>query len=218
MTRQDDDAARPGWATARRPGWPEITAGSLAGGAVLLLLPLIGPLGTLEPVGRGLLLAGWSGLVGLVGFAAAALIRLRSWSAFGVRRTSWRWLVAGAAAGVAALVLKGLVNVGLLAVTGLQDPQGSYWDAAAAGVLPLLATLALLSFLTPLGEELFFRGVVANALLRHGPAVGVFGSAAVFALFHGVNLALPSAFSSAWSQPRCCDAAEASGPPWWCTS
>jgi membrane protease YdiL (CAAX protease family) len=30
-----------------------------------------------------------------------------------------------------------------------------------------------LSVLTPVGEEFLFRGVVANALLRYGPVVGV---------------------------------------------
>ncbi|WP_327034943.1 CPBP family intramembrane glutamic endopeptidase [Micromonospora ureilytica] len=51
-----------------------------------------------------------------------------------------------------------------------------------------------LGLLTPLGEELLFRGVVANALLRYGPVVGVVGSDLVFALYHGINSVLPGAF------------------------
>jgi membrane protease YdiL (CAAX protease family) len=54
-------------------------------------------------------------------------------------------------------------------------------------------TFVFLAVLTPVGEEFFFRGVITNALLRYGPVVGVLSSSVVFALFHGINLALPSA-------------------------
>ncbi|MCP2364568.1 membrane protease YdiL (CAAX protease family) [Nonomuraea thailandensis] len=154
---------------------------------------LFGPLG-LDPVVYGLIVAAWSGLAGLVGFAAAALVRIRSPSAFSVRRTTLRWMLIGVAAGAVALVLKGLLNYAVIALTGLDtDPQGMYYDAAGGGVLPLIPTILFLAVLTPMGEELLFRGVLANALLRYGPVVGLLGSSLVFALFHGVNIVLPSA-------------------------
>ncbi|MFC7585063.1 CPBP family intramembrane glutamic endopeptidase [Nonomuraea antimicrobica] len=69
-----------------------------------------------------------------------------------------------------------------------------YYDAAGGGLLPLILTILFLAVLTPIGEEFLFRGVLTNALLRYGPLVGVLGSSAVFALFHGVNIILPAAF------------------------
>lgn len=147
-----------------------------------------------DAVAYGLILAAWSGIVALVGFSAAALIRIRSWGAFGVRRTTWRWMGIGAAAGVVAFTLKGVVNYAVIALTGFDaDPQGSYYDAAGGGVLPLILTFAFLSVLTPIGEEFLFRGVIANALLRYGPVVGVLSSSVVFALFHGINIVFPTA-------------------------
>ncbi|WP_436761409.1 CPBP family intramembrane glutamic endopeptidase [Streptosporangium sp. V21-05] len=185
-----------GTTSPARPGWPEIVVGLLAMAATMAVIPFFGPLGLeSNAVVYGLTLAAWSGLVGLIGFAAAALIRIRSWGAFSVRRTTWRWMGIGAAAGVVAFLLKGVVNYAVIALTGFDaDPQGSYYDAAGGGVLPLILTIAFLSVLTPIGEEFLFRGVVANALLRYGPVVGVLSSSIVFALFHGINIAMTTAF------------------------
>ncbi len=58
-----------------------------------------------------------------------------------------------------------------------------------------MATLLLGAALTPLGEELAFRGVITTALGRYGPWVAVIGSATIFALVHGLNPVLPVAFS-----------------------
>ncbi|WP_083822046.1 type II CAAX prenyl endopeptidase Rce1 family protein [Saccharopolyspora spinosa] len=41
-----------------------------------------------------------------------------------------------------------------------------------------------------IGEEFAFRGVIATALGRYGTQVSVVGSAVIFALAHGINLAL----------------------------
>ncbi|MGO6695838.1 lysostaphin resistance A-like protein [Rhizobium johnstonii] len=56
----------------------------------------------------------------------------------------------------------------------------------------------LLSFLggaifTPFGEEILFRGVVANALNRYGVFAGVVLSSIIFGLVHGVSVILPVA-------------------------
>ncbi|TDD53285.1 CPBP family intramembrane metalloprotease [Nonomuraea terrae] len=178
-----------------RPGWPEIVVGLLAMAAATAVAPFFGPLGLgLDGVVYGLTLAAWSGIVCLVGFAAAALIRIRSWGVFGVRRTTWRWMGIGVAAGVVAFVLKGVVNYAVITLLSFDaDPQGLYYDAAGGGVLPLILTFAFLSVLTPIGEEFLFRGVVTNALLRYGPVVGVLSSSVIFALFHGINLAMTTA-------------------------
>lgn len=57
----------------------------------------------------------------------------------------------------------------------------------AAGSPRWCFSLLFLAVLTPIGEELLFRGVVTTALLRYGGLVGVIGSALVFASAHGFN-------------------------------
>ncbi|SDD67616.1 CPBP family intramembrane glutamic endopeptidase [Auraticoccus monumenti] len=198
-TRSPHDASAPdpgSRARVARPGWPEIAVGVIALVAAGAVLPLARPLtAEMDPVAYGLVLTAWSGVVGLVGFTAAALVRIRSWAAFSVRRTTWRWMAIGLAGGVVAFLLKGVLNTVVVTVAGSDaaDPQSGYYGAAGGGVLPLVLTVLFLSVLTPLGEELFFRGVITNALLRYGAVVGVLSSSVVFALFHGINLALPSA-------------------------
>jgi membrane protease YdiL (CAAX protease family) len=56
-----------------------------------------------------------------------------------------------------------------------------------------MLTAVLLALFVPVGEELLFRGVVMRGLLRYGAVVAVLGSSVVFALFHGINMALPTA-------------------------
>ncbi|WP_208007731.1 CPBP family intramembrane glutamic endopeptidase [Labedella endophytica] len=178
-----------------RPGWPEVLVGLALGAAVVLLLVVAPDTVSADPVVWGLILAAAAGVAGLIGFGGAVLTRRRPLQAFAIRRTSGRWILLGIVFGIVAFVLKGLVNTVVSAVAGaLEDPQGSYYDAAGGGLLPLVLTFLFLAVLTPIGEEFLFRGVITNALLRYGPLVGVVGSSIIFALFHGINLALPSAF------------------------
>jgi membrane protease YdiL (CAAX protease family) len=46
---------------------------------------------------------------------------------------------------------------------------------------------------TPFGEEILFRGVVANALNRYGVFAGIVLSSIIFGLAHGVSVILPIA-------------------------
>lgn len=62
----------------------------------------------------------------------------------------------------------------------------------------MTAALVLGALLTPLGEELLFRGVLVNALVRCGPWATVLVSSAVFACAHGVvDHLLPAAYALA---------------------
>lgn len=178
-----------------RPGWPEIIVGLLTMVAATFVLPFFGPWGLeLDDVSYGLVVAAWSGVVGLAGFAAAALIRIRSWGAFSVRRTTWRWMGIGVLGGLLTLAVKAAVTAAVMALTGPEaNPQGMYYDAAGGGVVPLILTMLFLAVLTPIGEEFLFRGVICNALLRYGTVIGVLSSTLVFALVHGINLILPAA-------------------------
>ena len=177
-----------------RPGWPEIAVGlvvlaviAFGGGSQL------GRLG-LDPVVNGLIFTALSGVAGIAGFAAAALLRIRSLSAFGVRRTSWRWLLAGAGVGLLAWVLARLASVAYIGITGdTANVQDVYAGGASGGALSVVLSVVFIAIATPIGEELLFRGVVANVLLRYGPFIGVVSSAVIFALIHGINVALPTA-------------------------
>jgi len=177
------------------PGWPEISVGILVALAFLALTPVV-LLGVPEsaPELAGLALMAWSVVVPFAGFAAAALVRRRGWHAFGIRRVSWKWIVAAVALGIGAFILKGFVNMGVMALTGFEEnAQVSYYDAAGSGLLLLITTVATISILVPIGEEFLFRGVLMRGLLRYGAVVAVVVSSIVFALFHGLNMALPSA-------------------------
>jgi len=179
--------------TAARPGWPEVAAAAVAYvGLFLLLPPLLVDLTAGDATLRGHVFAALSGVLGFAAFGAAFAIRRLGWGAFGVRRVSWRWLLAGLGLGIAAVVLSRLVVIVVVAVTGdaLVDPQGSYQDAASAGGVSLAVQLLLLGLLTGMGEEFAFRGVLTNALRRYGSVVAVAVSTVVFALAHGINLAL----------------------------
>ncbi|MFE5774493.1 CPBP family intramembrane glutamic endopeptidase [Brachybacterium sp. NPDC056505] len=177
------------------PGWPEILVGLvvyvICFGLVFLLLPLAGG-GALGGI-IGLFV---SGAMGLIAFGAAWALRIRSAAAFGFRRASGRQLLAGAGLGVLAAIIGSALTVAYVMLSGdMQSPQSSYQAASTGGALSLVLTLVGGSIITPIGEESLFRGVVANALLsRYGAWIGALASAIVFALFHGINTVLPSAF------------------------
>lgn len=182
--------------TRSRVGWPEVgvgVLGALIGYAIGIPLIWAVPEGQLELQGITAYLV--SGIAPLLGFAAAVLLRIRGLAAFGVRRTSWKWILAGLGGGVAAVALSIVVTIVVVALTGPpSDLQAGYQAASTGGVLSLIITLATGAILTPIGEEFLFRGVLANALWRYGAWVAIPVSSGVFALSHGINYILPVAF------------------------
>lgn len=171
-----------------RPGWPEIIVGLIVylivGFGGVRLFEQFG----LDPVVHGLILAAWTGVATLIAFAVAARLRIRSLSAFGVRRTSGRWLLIGVGVGLVAFVLKSLAILSWVQITGdTNNVQDVYGDGARGGLLSLVLSTVFIAVFSPLGEELLYRGIVTNALLRYGPFAGVVGSTVIFALMHGIN-------------------------------
>ena len=180
-------------ATGRRPGWTEVLVAAAAYGLLLLLTPpIVRTVFGDDSVNLGLAYAALSGIMGLAAFFAAFGVRIRDRASFGVRRVSWTWLLAGALLGLAALLVTRIAAIVFVALGGdvAADPQGDYRASAASGALGLVLNLLFLAILTPIGEELAFRGVVANALDRYPAWISIVASTAIFALAHGINLAL----------------------------
>ncbi|WP_369371709.1 lysostaphin resistance A-like protein [Promicromonospora sp. Populi] len=196
MTTSPLPAAPSRVGATHRPGWPEIGVAA----AVYVVVFLVAPGPILQAtedsaIARGLALAALSGVMGLAAFFGAYALRLRSWSAFGVRRISGRWVLISVGLGLVALLVTRLVVLVVVAITGglAGDPQGDYRSAAAGGALALTLQLLFIAVLTPIGEEFAFRGVLTNALGRYGVWISVVVSTLVFALAHGINLALAPA-------------------------
>lgn len=156
-----------------------------------VLLPLVGDAAVAGVVGLFV-----SGAMGLLAFAVAMLVRIRGLAAFGVRRAAPRHLVAGAALGVVAYVVGTVAAVAYMVASGdVQNVQTSYQAAAAASWWSFALAVVAGAVITPLGEEAFFRGVLARALFaRYRVWIGVIVSAGIFAVAHGINPILPAAF------------------------
>jgi uncharacterized protein len=177
-----------------RPGWPEIVTAAVVYGLAYWLTPVVADQVGQSEATQGLVLAAWSGVMGLAAFFAAYLIRLRSFPAFGFRRISPRWILAAVGFGFVAVVLVQLVSivVALILGPGVGDVQSGYRAASSTGPIGLILQLLFIAVLTPLGEELAFRGVLANALFRYGPWVGGIISTVVFAVVHTNLFEFPS--------------------------
>ncbi|WP_161606229.1 CPBP family intramembrane glutamic endopeptidase [Microlunatus speluncae] len=180
--------------TTARPGWPELSVGA----AVYALTLALG-IWWIDSVPSELgELRGWisyfvSGATGVLALVAAILVRRLSLASFGFRTTSWKWVAVAIAAGIGVYWVNQLVALAYIALFGNDTPQADYQAAASGSPLSLAVTLVLGAGLTGLGEEVFFRGVVANVLWRYGAWAGIFLSAIIFAVVHGFNLILPIA-------------------------
>ncbi|MER5625938.1 type II CAAX endopeptidase family protein [Streptosporangium sp. NPDC002544] len=178
-----------------RPGWPELGIATLAA----LVFYAVGSLVVFTLPGgvvvSGLAQFALSGLAPLCAFAVAVLLRIRDVRAFGFRRVHPKWLLLAVliAAGCVALTL---VTFPLLepVFPGSDDVQADYRAAGSSSVLAFAGIILLGGILTPIGEEVLFRGVLANVLFRWGTPVAVILSSAVFAVAHGVNGVMVNAF------------------------
>jgi uncharacterized protein len=192
VTTGPEPGARP-----RRPGWPEITAAAAAFGVMYFIVTkqVLHHIPDDQLVTRGIAEYALSALVGLGTFTGAFALRIRHLAPFGVRRVSWKWLLAGAGFGVVAFILSTVIGAYLFLSGDTHSAvEPTYQAAATGGALTLVASLLLGAVATGIGEELAFRGVLTNALGRYGPWVAVLGSAAVFAVAHGINPITPVAF------------------------
>ncbi|MBA2730115.1 MAG: CPBP family intramembrane metalloprotease [Euzebyaceae bacterium] len=159
----------------------------MAGGAAVALLEQISSTDLIEPLSLVVSLL-------LLGASVVLYVRLRYPAAvprlFGSRRPNLRDCVLGVGGGVAAVVVITLGLGTLLELTArlfggeLPTVQQDFRRLAEdAGSAPLLLFSAAVC--APLGEELFFRGMLYQGLQRRwGTGVGIAVSALVFALSH----------------------------------
>ncbi len=178
-----------------RPGWPEMAAGLvtyLAG--ILLLAVWLLQIPDTQAALRGIVGMGANGVAGIAGLAAACFIRIRDIRAFGFRRAERKWLLAAAGLGLVAFGLSFLIEGVYFHFIDEPNTQGDFQAAAKGGILSLSILMMAGALLTPFGEEVVFRGVVANALNRYGVGAGVLGSALIFAAVHGPSVIFWLAF------------------------
>lgn len=182
--------------TSARPGWLHVTLAAMiavvlyvVGGIVVFDLPV-------TPEISGLWQFALSAAVPMAAFFVAVLAMRKGFAPFGFRRVPAIWLLAAAGVGLAGMGATTLLEIFILhpLFPDAEEVQVGYNAAATGGLLSFLGVIALGGVIEPFGEELLFRGVIANFMKRWGPWVMILGSSAIFALAHGVNLVTPSAF------------------------
>lgn len=177
----------------QQPGWPEILVGLAT--FLVLLVPAALAVGFLQdrPVLQGVVGSTAGGLAGVGGFAAALGLRIRALGPFGFIPVARRWLLIAAALGIVGYGLNLIIQFTYVSFLGDDNPQAVLHAAAQGGAIAFTLSLMGGALFTPFGEEILFRGVIANALNRYGAWAGVGLSAGIFGIVHGVSVILPVA-------------------------
>lgn len=108
---------------------------------------------------------------------------------FGLR---FRWpdLGWGLLAGIACLVLSGVMNViyTLISSGGEAPSNATFLEDQPKDALTFLSLFVLVAVLTPVAEEIFFRGLVLrSATKRWGTGLGIVVSSTLFGLPHALS-------------------------------
>lgn len=178
-----------------RPGWLEVGIGLSV--YLILLLPIVLKIVTLpdeQAALRGILGMAANGVAGVVAMLAACAVRLRNFRAFGFRPVESHWLLIAVALAVIAFGASLLIEHVYFSFITEPNTQGDFQAAARAGTLSLIILVIAGGLFTPIGEEVVFRGVIANALNRYGFLAGVVLSAAIFGVVHGPSVIMLLAF------------------------
>ncbi|THV12489.1 type II CAAX endopeptidase family protein [Rhizobium rhizophilum] len=184
------------WNSLTRPTWAELGVGITSFQFILVLVALaVGGLASGEPVWQGVIGSYGGGVAGLGGFVVAYLMRRRALSTYGIKSSNLHWFAIAATLAVFGYVISLIIldSLGELSGGNGNDPQAILHAAARGGAIPFVLSFVGGAILTPLGEELLFRGVIANALNRYGAWAGVGLSSVIFGIAHGVGVILPIA-------------------------
>lgn len=187
---------KPSAQAIRSPGWPEIAAALITYVALIAALSVFWLLRIADEhaAWRGIVGMAMNGIVGSIALLAAYLIRIRDLRAFGFRKTTRQWLLIGAGLGVVAFFFSLIIEHIYFSFITEVNNQADFQAAAKAGLLSLCVLVFSGAILTPFGEEVVFRGVIANALNRYGPWAGIVGSALIFGAAHGPSVIFFNAF------------------------
>ncbi len=178
-----------------RPGWPEITIGLVTYLVLILAIGLSMMTFPDDQAGlRGIFGMAANGVAGCVALWAANRLRIRDWCTFGFQYAALKWVLIGAVLGVVAFGLSFLIEGLYFSFITEVNTQADFQAAAKGGILSLSILALTGALFTPFGEEVLFRGVIANALNRYGAWAGIFGSAVIFAAVHGPSVIFWNAF------------------------
>ena len=112
-------------------------------------------------------------------------------ASIGLKRAPGRWLAIGAAFGVLAWFLSGVIGIFYVWITGdFSNPRPELDSAYQGTNIEFVFLVILGGLLVPFGEELVFRGVLYTWLRRWGVPVATGVSVVVFGLLHGGGLLL----------------------------
>lgn len=137
------------------------------------------------------LLVAVSAVAAFAAAGTAVAIRAGATVALGLRRVSWRVVLAAIGIGIGVWAASRIVILAYVEITGdISDPQE---ELRFAGPVAAALMLVLAGVVVPCGEELLFRGVLFGALRRYGFVIAAATSGLVFGLAHGLNAVLPAA-------------------------
>lgn len=178
-----------------RPGWLEVAVGL----AVYLALIVVIGVSMLQMPDeqaaiRGIFGMAANGVAGGLALLAAWIVRIRNFRAFGFCAVEQKWLAAGIGLGLLAFGLSFAIEGIYFMFVTEPNTQADFQAAATAGPVSLIVLVVTGALFTPFGEEVLFRGVIANALNRYGSWAGIVGSAAIFGVVHGPSVILLDAF------------------------
>ena len=183
-----------------------VAVAALLSVGVLLFYRLLASLGltalrdlaTEQPLAGAMVAGGL--LYGLFALAVYLVVVRRgrgSWHELGFRAPSWPVLLLTPLIFPIQLMLAGLANFVVQTITGtfenpqiaaLIDPDGFSW-------LNFALVFVVAAVVAPIVEELIFRGLLYQWLrARHGIAVAVLLSAAIFSVVHVIPLLFPALF------------------------
>lgn len=132
----------------------------------------------------------------MLGALLLITIGLPKRSLFGLRRpTSWARALGLVVACLVLIYLGSLAYTGILSLIGDYDPteeQGLVpdgWDSSR--IAPFVAFFLAVTVLTPIVEELTYRGVGFGLVRPYGVVLAIVGTGFLFGLTHGLLIGLP---------------------------
>lgn len=160
------------------PGLPEMGVGLLVFAACIFLLAIgLWLIPDSHASLRGSVGSAGNGAAGVLALLAAVRLRNMNINAFGFRAVGLPWINAGILLGFVAVGLSMGIEHIYFSYVQEADTQADFKAAATSSLFSLMMLCLTGAILTPFGEEVLFRGVVATALNRYGPSAGIIGSA-----------------------------------------